>query len=89
MTAELTLTDIFNAITDFAVHVEGRFEVIDHRFDQLELRMDRLESQMRATSYELRQLNKRVDDIDGRLMAVENDVKDIFFCLPAAGGAER
>ena len=83
MPAEITNQDLFEAITDFAVHVEEKFEIFDQRFDQIELKISGLEIQVRTMSYEMREMNARIEGIDGRLTAVENDVKDIFYYLAA------
>jgi septal ring factor EnvC (AmiA/AmiB activator) len=106
MTAEITNQDIFEALTDFAIRteerfeaidrrldavdqrldaVDRRFELIDQRFDQIDLRLSAVEVQIRSMAYELREINANNENHDGRITAAENDIKDIFFHLPAQG----
>lgn len=90
-TAEVTNQNILEALNAFAANVNERFEiiekrftVIDQRFDQIDLRLSFVENQNRSLGYELRGVKQKVEDIDGRLMAVENDIKEIYSYLPLA-----
>lgn len=99
MTAEITNHDLMRAITDFAERteqrfegidkrfegVDGHFESFDQRFDHLELRFTALEIQFRTHLHELHEIRVQVDATDGRLIGVENDIKEIYFSLPVRG----
>lgn len=92
-TAEITNQDILEALNAFAVQTELRFEALEHRFDRLEHRFDQMdlrlgfvENQNHAIIRELGEVKQRVDHIDGHLMGVENDIKEIYSYLPVPGG---
>lgn len=61
--------------------MELRFEGIDNRFDNLDSAVKEHTNQIKNLQYSVDTLTSKVDDIDGRLMAVENDIKDIYIML--------
>lgn len=96
---DVTNQDILEALNVFAISVDGRFTAvdkrftaiddrftaIDKRFDQIDLRLSFVENQNHSIGYELREVKQKVEDIDGRLMGVENDIKEIYSYLLLTG----
>ena len=91
------LNDLLAAINGRFDAVDQRFDALDERFDALDERFDKHEKQnnlefmkIHGEIFELsmqqRQTNDRIEDIDGRLKAVENDVKEIYNMLPTLTG---
>ena len=88
VTVNKAVGDLAEIISEFATNVDKRFEQVDKRFEQvdkrfeqLEGRVGRLESGQSEINAKLGLITNRLDDIDGRLMAVENDIHDIYLML--------
>ena len=65
--------------------LEGRMDGLEGKMDGLESRMDNLEGKMsaqelaqRETNRHLGSIEKTIENIDGRLMAIEADVKQLY-----------
>ncbi len=59
--------------------VQQRFDAIDQHLEQQDLRLSSLEHLVRNLGFEMSMVKKKVEEVDGRLMAVENDIKEIYF----------
>ncbi|MDQ5971880.1 MAG: hypothetical protein QG553_39 [Patescibacteria group bacterium] len=59
--------------------IDQRFDAIDQHLEQQDLRLSSLEHLVRNLGFEMSLVKKKVDEVDGRLMAVENDIKEIYF----------
>jgi len=88
-TGAVSNQELLEAIASFAKKTElqfetidKRFNIMDQRFDQVDLRLSFVENQNRSLGYDLREVKQRAEDIDGRLMGVENDIKEIYNYLP-------
>lgn len=78
----------FGSIEKRLGSMDKRFSSMDKRFDSMDKRFDRVEAKLDAHSVQIRDLQvsnatiiARLDSLEGRLLALENDIKDIYFIL--------
>ncbi len=74
-----TILDAVSSIGARVYNLEKRFDVIDQHLEQQDLRLSSLEHLVRNLGFEMSMVKKKVEEINGRLMAVENDIKEIYF----------
>ena len=73
------------AIESLSIKVEKKFEQIDERFKQIDVRFsymdarfDALDARLNSIENEQRLMRLSIENIDGRLMGVENDIYEIY-----------
>lgn len=74
----LTKDDIQLIIDGIEAVVGPRFDAIDERFDRVESRLDGVERTQASHSEQLLALNQKLDNIDGKLQAIEAEVKELY-----------
>jgi chromosome segregation ATPase len=82
------MDDITEAISALATQIDERFEQVDRRFDQVDRRFDqvdqrfdRLEGRVGGIEAAQQETNRRLASIEGRLEALENDVKELYIMV--------
>ena len=68
--------------------MDKRFDAMDKRFDAMDKRFDRVDATLAEHTGQIRDLQvssiktvDKLDDIEGRLLALEEDIKEIYMML--------
>lgn len=80
-TVNKAVGDLADIVSESATNVDKRFGAMDKRFDRIDVALAEHTSQISDLQVSTIRVVNKLDDIEGRLLALENDIKDIYKML--------
>lgn len=68
----------FEQIDSRFEQIDSKFEQIDSRFNQIDRRFDAIDAEIRKIHTEQTEMKAWMERIDGRIMGIESDIKEIY-----------
>lgn len=75
------LSQFSNSIDERFDGIDERFDGIDKRFEGIDKRFDDLTADVRILQSDMREVKSTLASLDGRVQALEADIKEIYFIL--------